>query len=641
MFEFIRKYSRWTLGFVLLLIIPSFIFFGIDGYGRFSEGGNATVAELDGQTITRGEWDQAHQRNVERMRQQQPDLDGKLLDTPQARRESLDLLIRQRLMLAAARDQHLAPTDARLQRLFVSDPQFADLRNPDGSVNRELLATQGLSSEGFAARLRQDLAMQQVMAGITGSSLAPQATVAAAVEPLLQRREVQFQRFDPAALRAGINPSDADIEAYYKANEPSFTSAEQATIDYVVLDLAGLAKDVSVPEEDLRRYYEENRSRYTEAEERRASHILIKAETSMPADERAKAKARAEALLAEVRKTPAAFAELARKNSEDPGSAANGGDLDFFSKGAMVKPFEDAAFAMKPGEIANLVETDFGYHIIKLEATRGGQSKSFEGVRAEIEAEVRKSLAQKRYAEAAEQFTNTVYEQPDSLQPVIDKLKLLKQTATVQRTGAPGATGPLASPKLLDAVFGNDAINSKRNTDAIDTGANQLTAARVVTHTPKRVLPLAEVKDAVRQRVVDQQAAALALQQGQAKLAELQKAPAAALTEPPAVTAVVSRDQAQGAPKALLDAVLSADPARLPLLTGVDLGPQGYVLLRVTKILPREKAPDEDSNWRRQYAQVWGDAEARAYEEALKRRYKLKIDEAAVAAANAAPLAGR
>ena len=641
MFEFIRKYSRWTLGFVLLLIIPSFIFFGVDGYSRFTDGGNAMVAKVDGQTITRAEWDQAHQSNVERLRQQQPTLDAKLLDTPQARRESLDLLIRQRLLLAAARDQHLAPTDARLQRLFVSDPQFAGLRNPDGSVNRELLATQGLSSEEFAARLRQDLAVQQVMAGITGSSLAPQATVAAAVEPLLQRREVQFQRFDPAVLRAGINPSDADIEAYFKANEASFTSAEQATIDYVVLDLAGLAIGVSVPEEDLRRYYEENRSRYTDAEERRASHILIKSEASMPADARAKAKVRAEALLAEVRKTPAAFADLARKNSEDPGSAASGGDLDFFGKGAMVKPFEDAAFAMKPGEIANLVETDFGYHIIRLDATRGGQSRPFDGVRAEIEAEVRKSLAQKRYAEVAEQFTNTVYEQPDSLQPVIDKLKLVKQTATVQRTGAPGATGPLASAKLLDAVFSNDAINNKRNTDAVDTGASQLTAARIVTHAPKRVLPLAEVKDAVRQRVVDKQAAALALQQGQAKLAELQKAPAAALAEPPAVTAVVSRDQAQGAPKALLDAVLNADPAKLPVLTGADLGPQGYVLLRVTKILPREKAPDEDSNWRRQYAQVWGDAEARAYEEALKRRYKLKIDEAAVAAANAAPLAGR
>jgi peptidyl-prolyl cis-trans isomerase D len=641
MFEFFRTHSRMTLGFLLLLIIPSFIFFGIDGYSRFTEGGNATVAKVDGQSITRGEWDQAHQRNVERLRQQQPDLDAKLLDTPEARRQSLDLLIRQRLLLAAARDQHLAPSDARLQRLFISDPQFAGLRNPDGSVNRELLAAQGLSSELFAAQLRQDLAMQQVMGGITSSSLAPQATVAAAVEPLLQRREVQFLRFDPATLRAGITPADADIEAHYKANEASFTAPEQATIEYVVLDLESLGKGVSVPEEDLRKYYEENRSRYTQAEERRASHILIKADSSMPADARAKAKARAEALLVEVRKTPAAFAELARKNSDDSGSAANGGDLDFFGKGAMVKPFEDAAFAMKPGEIANLVETDFGYHIIKLDATRGGQAKPFEQVRPEIETEVRKSLAQRRYVEVAEQFTNTVYEQPDSLQPVIDKLKLPKLTATVQRTAPPGATGPLASAKLLDAVFSNDAINNKRNTDAVETGASQLAAARIVTHSPKRVLPLVEVKDAVRQRVVDQQAAALALKQGQDRLAELQKAPAAALTEASAITAIVSRDQAQGVPKALLDAVLSADPTKLPVLTGVDLGPQGYVLLRVTKILPREKSPEEDGNWQRQYAQIWGDAEARAMEEALKRRYKLKIDEAAVASGSAAPTAGR
>ncbi len=641
MFEFFRTHSRLTLGFLLLLIIPSFIFFGIDGYSRFTEGGNATVATVDGQSITRAEWDQAHQRNVERLRQQQPTLDAKLLDTPKARRDSLDLLIRQRLLLAAARDQHLAPSDARLQRLFVSDPQFAGLRNPDGSVNRELLATQGLNSERFAAQLRQDLAMQQVLAGITSSSVAPQAIVQAAVDPLLQRREVQFQRFDPVALRNGINPGDADVEAYYKANEASFTSPEQASIEYVVLDLETLGKGVAVPEEDLRRYYEENRSRYTQAEERRASHILIKADAGMSADAKAKAKARAEELLAQVRKNPAGFAELARKNSEDTGSSANGGDLDFFGRGAMVKPFEDAAFAMKPGEVANLVETDFGFHIIKLEATRGGEVKPLEAVRAEIDAEVRKSLAQKRYAEAAEQFTNTVYEQPDSLQPVIDKLKLPKLTATVQRSAAAGATGPLASAKLLDAVFSNDAINNKRNTDAVEVAANQLAAARIVTHMPKRVLPLAEVKDAARQRVIDQQAAALALKQGQARLAELQQTPATPLAEPPAITAVVSRDRAQGVPRALVDAVLGADPAKLPVLKGVDLGAQGYVLLRVSKVLPRESTAEDDGNWRSQYAQIWGDAEARAYEEALKRRYKLKIDEAAVAAASAAPTPGR
>ena len=630
MFEFIRTHIRLTLGFVLLLIIPSFIFFGIDGYNRSGEGGNTSVATVDGQSITRGEWDQAHQRNVERVRQNTPDVDASQLDTPQARRESLELLIRQRLLLAAARDQHLAPTDQRLQRLFVSDPQFSGLRNPDGSVNRELLNAQGLSSEQFAARLRQDLAMQQVLAGITDTSLAPAATVATAIDSLLQRREIQFERFDPAELRTGINPSDADIEAYFKANEASFTAPEQASIEYVVLDLQALSAGVAVPEEDLRRYYEENRALYTLAEERRASHVLIKADASMDAEAKAKAKARAEELLVQLRQAPGTFAEVARQNSDDPGSAANGGDLDFFGRGSMVKPFEDAAFSMKPGEISNVIETDFGFHIIKLDATRGGQSKPFEEVRGEIEAEVRKSLAQKRYVDAAEQFTNTAYEQPDSLQPVVDKLKLAKQTATVQRTPAPGATGPLASAKLLSAVFSNDALQNKRNTDAVETGSSQLVAARVVSYSPARVLPLAEVKDAVRQRVIDQQASAQARQRGEARLAELQKDPVSA--EKMGTTAVVSRDQAQGVPKALVDAILSADPDKLPVLTSVDLGVQGYVVLRVTKLLPREKQPQEDAEWQKQYAQIWAAAEARAYEQALRSRYKVEIDESAVAA---------
>ena len=639
MFEFIRKHIRWTLGFVLLLIIPSFVFFGIDGYGRLGEGGNASVATLDGSKITRAEWDQAHQRNVERMRQQNPDLEVRLLDTPQARRESLDLLIRQRLLLAAARDQHLAPTDGRLQRLFTTDPQFSNLRNPDGSVNRELLQAQGMTSENFAARLRQDLSVQQVVDGITLTSLAPMASVTAAVDPLLQRREVRFQRFDPAQLRAGLEPAQVDLETYYKANEASFTSPEQASIEYVVLDLEALSQGVTVSDEDLQRYYDENRSRYTQAEERRASHILIQAGSSVSSDGRTKAKARAEALLDQVRRDPASFAEVARKNSEDTGSAEQGGDLQFFGRGAMVKAFEDAAYAMKVGEISNLVETDFGYHIIKLDGTRGGEVRPFAEVRAEIDTEVRRSLAQRRYVEAAEQFTNIVYELPDSLQPAIERLNLNKQTATVQRTAAPGATGPLASERLLTAVFSADSIQNKRNTDATETGSSQLVSARIVNHMPARVLPLAEVQDAVRQRVIDQQAATLARQQGQARLAELQQSPEAAQTM--GVQAVVARDQAQGVPRALVDAVLSADPQKLPVLTGVDLGLLGYVVLSVNKLLPREPAPEEDAAWQTQYAQIWGAAEVRAYEQALKRRYKLKIDEAAVAAASAAPIEGR
>ncbi len=637
MFDFVRNHTRLVLGFLLLLIVPSFVFFGVQGYSRFTEAGNETVAKVDGVAITRAEWDAAHARNVERVRRQSPDIDAQFLDSPQVRRETLDAMVRERVLLAAARQLQLFPSVARMAMLFDSDPQFAGLRGPDGRISRDQLAAQGMTPEMFDQRLRQDFAMQQVLAGITQTPLAPATIAAAAIDPLFQRREVQLQRFDPAAYRARVALTDTEVEAYYKANEARFQAPEQAVIEYVVLDIEPLAKSVTVPEEDLRTYYAENASRYTVAEERRASHILINAGSDMSSADRQKARERAEALLAEVRKNPASFADVARKNSQDTGSAERGGDLDFFGRGAMVKAFEDAVYAMKSGEINNLVESDFGYHIITLTGQRGGQRKAFEEVRAEIEAEVRKSLAQRRWAEVAEQFTNTVYEQSDSLQAVVDKLKLEKKTATVQRTPAPGATGALASTKLLQAVFAADSLRNKRNTDAVDVGANQLASARIVEYTPARTRPLAEVQQAVRARLLDEQSAALALKEGQARLGALRQAPAETL--PTALT--ISRSQTQGLPAPVVDAVLRADASKLPALAGVDLGAQGYVVLRVTQVLPREAAPGGDGPLRLQYAQAWAAAEADAYVGALRKRFKVDIKAAASAVAEAASAPAR
>lgn len=631
MFDFVRQHTRLMLGLMLLLIFPSFVFFGVEGYAKFRDESSAGVAKVDGRSITRAEWDALHQRSIERLRRQMPTIDVRMLDTPQMKRETLDNIIRERVLIAAADKLVLAPGDERLQRLFVNDPQMAGIRNPDGSVNRELLAAQGMGSDAFAAQLRQDYGMKQVLAGIGGTAFAPVAAASASLGPLLQRREVQLQRFDPASFAAKVSPTDAELEAYYKAHETEFKAPETASIEYVVLNLDALVKDVAVPEEDLRKYYTENASRYTAAEERRASHILIKADKDAPAADKQAAKARAQALLDEVRKAPASFAEVARKNSQDPGSATQGGDLDFFGRGSMVKPFEDAVFAMKPGEISNVIETDFGYHVIQLTATRGGEKKPFEAVRGEIEAEVRKSLAQKRYAEAAEQFTNTVYEQSDSLQPVIDKLKLGKQTATVQRNPAPGAAGALASQKLLEAVFSNDVSRNKRNTEAVEIGANQLASARVLQYTPARTLPLAEVKDRVRQRVVAVQSAELARKEGQARLAAVKAAPAEALPQ----TVTLSRAQSQGLPRPVLEAVLRADAAKLPSVVGIDLGEQGYVVAKVTQVLPREAAPGGDAPLQAQYAQAWGEAETLAYLAALKKRFKVSVNEKLAAAAAA------
>lgn len=624
MFDFVRNHTRLTLGFMLLLIIPSFVFFGIEGYTRFTSATNETVARVAGQNISRGEWDQAHQRLLDRVRRQ-PGADTAGLDTPKARLDTLDAMLRDRALAAAAQDQHLAPGDARLQRLFATDPQFASLRNPDGSVNREILSLQGMTSEMFAAQLRQDFAMRQVLAGVELSALLPATTGTRALDVLLERREVQLQRFDPAAYRAKVAPTDADLEAYYKANEARYRAPEQARIEYVLLDFEALGKGVAVSEADARKFYDDNAARFTAPEERRASHILVKAEQGTSSADRAKAKAKAESLLEQARKNPAGFAELAKKNSDDTGSAANGGDLDFFGRGAMVKPFEDAAFALKPGELSGVVESDFGYHVILVTGARGGEKKPFDAVKAEVEAELRKSQLAKRWPEAAEQFTNMAYEQPDSLQPLIDKFKLDKRSATVPRRPAPGATGPLASVKLLDAVFSGEALRNKRNTDAVEVGPNQLVAARVVEHQPERTLPLADVKDRVRESVVVSQAAALARKEGLARVEALRNAP----TEAMPTTVVLSRLQSQGAPREVMEAVLRADAGKLPAVTGVDLGDAGYFVLRVTKVLPRESVPGADDALRRQVAQAWGVAEAEAYLAALKKRYKAEVKPAA------------
>ncbi len=636
MFEFVRTHNRLLQLALLVLILPSFVVFGIQGYSRFTEGGNTPVAKVDGHNITQAEWEVSHQQQVERARRQMPNADAKFFDSPAARAQTLDALVQERVLLTAASKLHLTVGDERLQRVFAADPQFAVLRNADGSVNKDVLAAQGMTSASFAARLRQDLTLQQVQGGITSSALVARSDLGQALDAWLQRRDIRYTRFDAQDYLSKVNPTDAELEAYYKAHDADFRAPEQATVEYVVLDLDSLKKGIATPAEDLQRYYTENASRYTVAEERRARHILIKADKDASADVRQKAKARAEALLAELRKTPGNFAELARKNSDDPGSAEKGGDLDFFGRGAMVKPFEDAAFALKPGEISPVVQSDFGYHIIQLEAVRGGEKQPFDSVRPQIEDEVRKQLAGKRWAEAAEQFTNTVYEQSDSLQPVIDKLKLEKKTALVRRTPASGATGALASAKLLEAVFGNDAVKNKRNTDAVEVGANQLAAARVVQYQPARTLPLAEVRDRVRQRVALVQAEELARKEGQARLAKLQATPGDdALAGASAAT--VSRGKMQGLSRAALDAVLAADATKLPAVLGVALPNEGFFVARIDKVQGRETSAEEDQALRTQYAQALANAEAQAYYGALKQRFKVEVHPPAAPADGGAP----
>jgi peptidyl-prolyl cis-trans isomerase D len=634
MFDFFRRHTK-ALQFVLvLLVFPSFVFFGIQGYSRFAGNDQQTVAHVAGHPVSVAELDAALRDRVERARRQMPTLDPKLFETPEMKSIALDGVIRERVMLAAADRMHLLTTDDRLERTFKSDPEFASLRNPDGSVNRDTLTALGMSSEAFAERLRQDLSRRQVTEPITSSAIAPAAAASAALEAMYQQREIQVERFDAKDQLAKAAPSDAEVEAYYKDHAAQFQAPEEAQVEYVVLDLDAVKKGIAVSEEDLRKYYTQNEKRYTSPEERRASHILVKADKDAPKGEREKARAKAETLLAEVRKNPDAFAEIARKNSDDEGSAAKGGDLDFFGRGQMVKPFEDAAFNLKPGEISGIVESDFGFHIVKVTGARGGEKKSFEAVRSQIEDEVRSQLVQKRFADAAVEFGDIVYEQPDSLKPAADKFKLEVRTAQhVTRTPRPGQSGALANPALLEALFSAESTRDKKNTKAIDIGANQLAAARVVQYSPAHLLPLAEVKDKVREQLTASKAAALAAKVGSERLAKLQANPNEPFT---GATVTVSRAQPRDLPRPLLDAVVKAPVAKLPAFVGVSLGNEGYAIAKIIKTAGRDPVVADPTKAMNQYAQVWTEAEAQAYYAALKSRFKVSVNEAALATRDAA-----
>ncbi|MDO9438481.1 SurA N-terminal domain-containing protein [Hydrogenophaga sp.] len=626
MFDTIRNHKKYLMGFLMILIIPSFVLFGIEGYTRFNESGEP-VATVNGKEITKAEWDQAHQQESQRLREAMPTLDARMLDSEAARYATLERLVRQRLLGTAADKLNLYTSDARLARDLQQNEAIATLRKPDGSLDveayRQLVGRQGMTPEMFEARVRADLSQRQVSQGILGSGFAPTALASVSLNAFFERRQIRLARFEAADFAAQVKPTDADIEAFYNANQASFQAPEQADIEYLVLDAAALQNAVVSNEADVRTYYEQNASRLSGTEERRARHILLTVPAGASADAKAAVRKRADALLAQVRDKPASFADVAKAESQDPGSAVKGGDLDFFARGAMVKPFEEAVFALKKGAISDVVESDFGFHIIQLTDIKAPPVRTFEAMRPEIEAELKKQQAQKQYAEAADTFSNLVYEQADSLQPAADRLKLQIRKATVQRQPQAGVTGVLANERLLGALFDSEALDKKRNTEAIDTGSGQLVSARVVKHSAAHTQALAEVREQVRTRLVAQRSAELARAEGEK---QLQAWKAGGTGAGMSVALTVSRENPQGMAPRLLDAALRADAKQVPAWVGVNQGDDGYAVVKIEQVLPRDTRDAQGvAQEVQQYSQWWASAENEAYVDTLKERFKVRI----------------
>jgi peptidyl-prolyl cis-trans isomerase D len=626
MFDFVRNNTKIMMGILFLLIIPSFVLFGLEGYSRFNDKG-AVVAKVNGNKIKQTDWDAAHKREVDRIRASMPNLDAKLFDTAEAKYATLERLVRDQVISAAAQKLQLVASDTRLARELQQSPAIAALRTADGKLDMErykqLAASQGMTPEMFEMQVRADLSNRQVIQGVQASAYATSSQTQTAMNAFMQRREVQILNFPAADYLGKITVSDADLQAYYDKNKDKYQSPESADIEYIVLDIESLRQSITLNEQDLKSYYEQNLQRLSSKEERRASHILITAAKDSPEAEKKIARAKAEELLKLVKAKPASFADVARKNSQDPGSAVKGGDLDFFGRGAMVKAFEDAAFSMKTSDISDLVESEFGYHIIQLTDIKAAKAQSFESMRPSLEADLKKQQAQRKYAELAETFSNTAYEQSDSLKPVADKLKLNIQKANQVARQPTQARSVLSHPGLLQAIFSEASLQKQRNTEAIEVAPSTLVSARVVKHQPAATLPLTEVKEFVKRALTQEKAAEMAKAQGEQRLTAL-KASTGADNLPNAI--VISREKTQRQLPKVVDAVLRADPNKLPSVSGVDLGVQGFAVLRVTKILPPEAENKELMvQAQQQFTQLWGTAETQAYIAQLKAMMKAEI----------------
>ena len=625
MLEFIRTHQRLMQFILLLIIFPSFAFLGIESYLRMSDK-EPPVAKVAGQNITQREWDAAQARQIERFKQVFGEqFNQNMFDSPEARQGVLENLLAQRAMSAHVMENHLTVSNDTLRNTIAEIP---GLKNPDGQFDKQryqqLLAAQGLTPEKFEAGLRHDLAVQQINAVVQGTAFSPKSVVARVSSLNQQAREVQELVLTLQSFRSQVKITDAMAEEYYKQHPAQFELPEIVKAEVVVFNLDVVEARIVVSDADIKAYYDQNLARYKTDEQRRASHILIAAGKDAPAADKEAAKAKAEKILAQLRKSPNDFAKLAKENSQDPGSAERGGDLDFFGKGMMVKPFEEAAYALKEGEISEVVQSDFGFHIIRLTALKAATTRPLSEVKANITDEIRRQQVGKKYSEMAEIFTNMVYEQPDSLKPVAEKLGLKIETIsglTRKPTTAYPKTAAYNQPKFLSAIFSDEATKNKRNTEAIEVGPRFLIAGHVVDYKPVTHSPLAQVRQQVEESIMLLETEKLALKTGEAKLAELRNGGTADFSAAKAI----SRNNNSSTPPPAVYAIMKADVNKLPAYVGVNLGGMGYRIFRINKIV--EQPADEASakSEEQQVNEFLAAQEMAAYLGVIKKRANAEI----------------
>jgi peptidyl-prolyl cis-trans isomerase D len=624
MLDEIRNVAKGWVGKVLLALIAiPFALFGIDSY-LSGAGSNVAVAKVGGNDISMQEYDNAL-KNMRNRLQSEGKFDQSQLESPEVKSLVLNQLINRQLLSDELKRAKYAISDEQLATYVVGMPEF----QKDGKFSQELydqtLAQNQLTPTRFEAGMRADLLAQQAQDGIAKLGFISNARADDIFKLTNQKRVVTVAEIKTKDFMSQVNIDAAQVKAYYDKHKDKLIEPEKVKVEYVTLAPVDFMRSIQVDDAEVQKFYDDNADKFHGSEQRRASHILIGFGVNATSEQKQQAKQKADAILAEIKRNPKSFEALAIKESQDPGSAVKGGDLGSFARGAMVKPFEDAAFSLKVNEVSNLVESEFGYHVIKVTEITG-QNSDFSSLKPQIKGDLMFQKAQEEFAKQADTFSNLVYEQSDSLQPAAKAFggEVQKSDWLNLETGTKFFKN---NQKIMNLIFSSEVLKDRRNTEAVEVSPNNLISARVVEYKPAAPKNFDEVKAGIEALLKLEAASKLALDKGEAALKTLREGKEAAGIEwIPEVT--VDRRNAQGLTDLAMSQVFKTNIANLPAYSGLADNKQGYLLVKVIKVDASTLADDEAKKGAKAALNAALASEyLAAYKQSLREKAKVTVNE--------------
>lgn len=645
------KTSGWIATVVMGLLIVPFAFVGVNQY--LSGDNDTSVATVQAppswwpsapswwpvamlwqhQDVDQTDYREALDMARRRAQSQQGDaFDARAFDSADNKRSIVDQLVNQKALELAAKRMGITVPDSSLIATIQADPNFQSAGKFDATAYTAALAGLGMTPVTYQNELRQRLALALVPQALSDSAFVTDAQVTSLMQILGETRDVTLAQM-PAPVPDAAPVSDKDIQAWYDAHRNAYEKPEQVTIDAVEVDGAKLPPPPAPDDAALRKLYAEQASRFN-TEQRLASHILIAVPAGADAAAQKAAQDKAAALAVQARAPGADFAALAKANSDDPGSKGQGGDLGWVSRGSMVPEFEQALFALKPGEISAPVKTQFGWHVIQLREVKGEAAKPFDEVKEQLASEAQTDARLRQYNDVAGKLVSATLDNPDALDQAAASLGL-----QVQKLGPfsrADAQGVAANPAVLRQAFSDTMIADRTASPLIKISDNHSVIIRVIEHADAQQLPLDKVRDAVVAAVHADRTAKAAKAAADAVVEQVRKGgslKALADADKLQVASFPNLQRGMPVPSAKGAQAIFAMPAaeKGQVAAGATQGEDGrWVVFTVDKVTagdPGKASAAERDQFKQQLTRFYADADLQQFIDDTRKSFKVTVHE--------------